>query len=72
MTPKQQDDRSLESWRRLELIHCGFPESLAGHVAGDERYDLRQLIELVEQGCSPALAVHILSPLDGPSAPTKP
>jgi hypothetical protein len=70
--PRQQDDRALENWRRLELIHCGFPESLAARVARDERYDLHQLIELVEHGCSPALAVRILSPLDGRNALTKP
>lgn len=72
MTPKQKHDRALEKWRRLELIQCGFPESLAAHVAGDERYDLHQLIELVDQGCAPALAVRILTPLDGRNALTKP
>lgn len=72
MKPRQQDDRALEKWRRIELIHCGFPESLAARVARDERYDLHQLIELVEHGCSPALAVRILSPLDGRNALTKP
>jgi hypothetical protein len=41
-------------------------------VARDGRYDLQQLIELVEHGCSPALAVRILSPLDAKSALTKP
>lgn len=72
MTPKQQDDQALANWRRLELIQCGFPEPLAGRVAQDERYDLQQLIELVKHGCSPALAVRILSPLDAQSALTKP
>ena len=52
------------NWRQLELEQCGFPSSLAARVARDERYDLHQLIELVQQGCSPALAVRILSPLD--------
>jgi hypothetical protein len=28
------------------------------------RYDLHQLIELVEQGCPPELAVRILAPLE--------
>ena len=28
------------------------------------RYDLHELIELVQQGCAPELAVRILSPLD--------
>lgn len=53
------------NWRQLELEQCGFPPSLAARVARDEHYDLHQLIELVQQGCSPALAVRILSPLDG-------
>lgn len=50
------------NWRRMELLRCGFPRSLAARVARDERYDLHQLIELVQQGCSPALAVRIVSP----------
>jgi hypothetical protein len=41
-------------------------------VARDERYDLHQLIELVEHGCSPALAVRILTPRDGRNVLTKP
>jgi hypothetical protein len=72
MTAKQPDIQALENWRRLELVQCGFPETLAARVAADERYDLHQLIELVEQGCSPSLAVRILSPVDGRSAVTKP
>lgn len=56
------------NWRQLELEQCGFPRSLAARVARDERYDLHQVIELVQQGCSPALAVRILSPLEGRDA----
>ncbi|HEY3549690.1 MAG TPA: hypothetical protein VGK69_01360 [Gaiellaceae bacterium] len=52
------------NWRQLELEQCGFPAQLAARVARDERYDLHQLIELVQQGCSPALAVRILSPIE--------
>jgi len=72
MPPKQRDTEALANWRRSELVQCGFPEPLAAHVARDERYDLRQLIELVEQGCSPAVAVRILSPLDGRNVATRP
>jgi hypothetical protein len=54
----------------MELLDCGFPRALAARVARDERYDLHQLIELVEQGCSPALAVRILSPIEGHDAAT--
>jgi hypothetical protein len=64
MPPESRDAQAVVNWRRLELIHCGFPRSLAGRVAQDERYDLHQLIELVGQGCSPALAVRILSPAE--------
>ena len=56
----------MASWRRTELLHSGFPRSLAARVAGDERYDLQQLIELVQNGCTSALAVRILSPSSEP------
>lgn len=49
-------------WRRAQLIDAGFPRSLAARVARDERYDLHVLVELVERGCSPALATRILEP----------
>jgi hypothetical protein len=52
-------------WRRGELLQSGFPPELAERVAGDQRYDLGELIKLVGEGCSPALAVRILSPVDG-------
>ena len=68
MPPRQRDAQAVVNWRRLELMQCGFPRQLAGRVARDERYDLHQLIELVHQGCSPALAVRILSPVEGSDA----
>jgi hypothetical protein len=52
-------------WRRWELLHCGFPPALAARVAEDQRYDLREVIELVARGCAPAVALEIVSPLDG-------
>jgi hypothetical protein len=33
-------------------------------VAEDDRYDLHRLVELVERGCPPELALRILAPLD--------
>jgi hypothetical protein len=68
MPPKARYAHAIVNWRRMELLHCGFPRSLAARVARDERYDLHQLIELVEGGCSPALAVRILSPVEGHDA----
>jgi hypothetical protein len=63
--PQQQESQTVVNWRRRELIHTGFPRPLAARVARDERYDLHELIELVQQGCPPALAVRILTPIDG-------
>jgi hypothetical protein len=62
--PKRRAGLEVVNWRQLELEQCGFPRSLAARVARDERYDLHQLIELVQRGCSPALAVRILSPVE--------
>jgi hypothetical protein len=61
----------MVNWRRTELLQSGFPPSLADRVAQDERYDLHQLIELVENGCSPALAVRILLPIEERDALTQ-
>jgi hypothetical protein len=68
MPPKQRGGLALVNWRQLELEQCGFPRPLAARVARDEHYDLHQLIELVQQGCTPALAVRILSPVEGPDS----
>ena len=51
-------------WRREQLTESGFPLSVAARLAEDGRYDLHALIELVERGCRPELAVRIVAPLD--------
>jgi hypothetical protein len=56
------------AWRRAQLVESGFPGALAARVAADRHYDLHALIELVERGCAPHLAVRILAPLDGKDA----
>ena len=53
------------NWRQLELEQYGFPRR-SPRASHETRYVLRQLIELVEQGCAPALAVRILSPVEAP------
>jgi hypothetical protein len=55
-------------WREDQLRQAGFTPELAGRVASDRRFDLHAVIELVERGCPPELAVRILAPL-GPSDP---
>ena len=54
----------LFSWRRRQLVDAGFPRGLAARLAHESAYDLHALIELVERGCPPALAVRILAPMD--------
>lgn len=52
------------AWRREQLLAGKFGFELADQLAADWRFDLHALIQLVEQGCDPALAVRILWPLD--------
>jgi hypothetical protein len=64
-------ERSVEEvvrWRRERLLESGFPLPLAAGLAKNPRYDLHALIELVEHGCPPALAVRILAPVEEESA----
>ena len=52
------------AWRRSQLVRYGFPEALAARVAHDSRFDLHELIELIDSGCAPELAFRILAPLE--------
>jgi len=62
-TTSEREVRSVVAWRRLQLVASGVSMSLAETLAEDPRYDLHALIELVERGCPPELAVQILAPL---------
>lgn len=64
MSSKRRDLQEVVQWRRAQLLQAGVPRSLVGRVARDERYDLHELLELVEHGCAPALAVYILDPIE--------
>jgi hypothetical protein len=54
----------VASWRRDQLVRAGFSLPDASRLARDPRYDLHSLLELVERGCTPDLAMRILAPLD--------
>ena len=56
-------------WRRCRLLEAGFPAELAGTVAADRGFDLHALLELVDRGCPPVLAVRIVAPLPREVAP---
>lgn len=59
----------VRTWRRCRLVEAGFAAELAGTVAADPAYDLHALLELVDHGCPPEVAVRILAPLAGGVAP---
>jgi hypothetical protein len=62
-TTKDRGDEVV-IWRREKLAQSGFPLSLAARLAQDSRYDLHALIELLEHGCPPEVAIRILAPLE--------
>ena len=57
----------VTAWRRSRLLETGFPESLADRLAADAAVDVHALLQLVDRGCPPELAVRILSPVMVPS-----
>lgn len=59
----------VRSWRRCRLLEAGFPVAVADAVAADSRFDLHALLQLVDRGCPPELAVRILAPLPREVAP---
>jgi len=59
----------VQAWRRCRLLEAGFPAALADAVAMDTRFDLHALLQLVDRGCPPELAVRILAPLPRGVAP---
>ena len=68
MRPQTRSERTqhdLAGWRRDQLLRAGFAPRLAERLARDDGYDLHGLIDLVERGCPPPLAVRILAPDDG-------
>jgi len=59
-----EDGEGLLAWRIERLREAGFPGPLADAVARDTRYDLHQLLGLIDRGCPAQLAARILAPLD--------
>jgi hypothetical protein len=64
LTRKAGRVEEVVRWRRRQLLHAGFGDALATPLAGDHRWDLHALIELVERGCPPEAAARILAPLE--------
>jgi hypothetical protein len=64
MPAKRGDLEGAVPWRRAQLIQAGLSRPLAARVARDDRYDLHEVISLIDHGCAPALAVRILEPIE--------
>jgi hypothetical protein len=54
----------VAAWRRGRLREAGFDPESAEQLSRERDVDLHALIELVERGCPPPLAVRILAPLE--------
>ena len=59
----------VQAWRRCRLQEAGFTAAVAETVAADPRVDLHALLQLVDRGCPPELAVRIVAPLPREVAP---
>jgi hypothetical protein len=74
MRPFDDVDRSTARrtarWRRRLLRDAGMAPELARAVASDERFDVHELLRLLESGCPPSLAIDIVAPLDDRRLPT--
>ena len=54
------------AWQLCRLLESGFREELAGDLASTRSVDIHALLQLVDRGCPPELAVRILSPIAWP------
>ena len=57
------------AWREARLRVAGFEWESASELARDDAVDLHALLELVDRGCPPHLAVRILAPLESRRIP---
>jgi hypothetical protein len=59
----------VAGWRERRLEAAGFDARTAVMLANDCGFDLHGLINLVEAGCPPDLAVRIMAPIDPRARP---
>ena len=68
-TTRETAASRVVDWRRRRLLALGIFPATADLLAADRRVDLHALLDLVDRGCPPELAVRILAPLDDPRWP---
>jgi hypothetical protein len=57
---EQSEIERIERWRAEELERAGYEPRAAGRLAVRHDIDLHFAVELLNRGCSPALALRIL------------
>jgi hypothetical protein len=62
--PTRDPSHRYVDWRTQCLLGAGFDKEDASRIGHDGGYDLHALLELVDRGCPPGLAMRILAPLD--------
>jgi hypothetical protein len=60
LTTKDTEREKIERWRAAELERAGYEASDAALLACRGDIDLHYAIDLLRNGCSPALALQIL------------
>lgn len=58
--PRESEHERVERWRADMLERAGYGVEQAAELAGRTDVDLHRAIELVENGCSPEVALQIL------------
>lgn len=64
MSKRAPTQNPVVAWRTELLRESGFPDDLAGRVAGEPSYDVHAVLDLIDRGCPPELAARILAPID--------
>ena len=67
--PRHGEPDEVVEWRRHLLARAGVAPEIARAVAHDERYDLHELLRLLDTGCPPSLALDITAPLEDRRVP---
>jgi hypothetical protein len=60
----QGTQESFADWRARCLRRAGLEAVTADALARDMAFDLHSLLELLDRGCPPSLAIRIVAPLD--------
>ncbi|GAB3270869.1 hypothetical protein GCM10027449_06180 [Sinomonas notoginsengisoli] len=60
----RDEGQHIVAWRARLLREAGFTATLAARMASSRGVDIHELLNLVDRGCPPELAVRIAGPLD--------